>query len=89
MYRKELTVIGGLMGEAKGECMYDDYYKAVQTLTDEAFFGNYLIALFQGSTTFDVILDLCDPKSSFTFDDYIKNVLPSYLKEFRKKMEEA
>ena len=45
MYRPELTIIGGVIGEESGLMKCDDYIEAVNKLSDDEFVGNYLISV--------------------------------------------
>ena len=42
MYRPELTIIGGVIGEESGLMKCDDYIEAINKLSDDEFVGNYL-----------------------------------------------
>ena len=42
MYRPELTIIGGVIGEENGVIKCDDYIEAMNKLSDDEFVGNYL-----------------------------------------------
>lgn len=44
MYRPELTIIGGVIGEENGLINCDDYIEAMNKLSDDEFVGNYLTA---------------------------------------------
>ena len=44
MYRPELTIIGGVIGEENGVIKCDDYIEAMNKLSDDEFVGNYLTA---------------------------------------------
>ncbi len=45
MYRPELTIIGGVIGEENGLMKCDDYIEAINKLSDDEFVGNYLTAV--------------------------------------------
>ena len=45
MYRPELTIIGGVIGEENGLMKCDDYIEAINKLSDDEFVGNYLISV--------------------------------------------
>ena len=45
MYRPELTIIGGVIGEENGLIKCDDYIEAMNKLSDDEFIGNYLSAV--------------------------------------------
>ena len=45
MYRPELTIIGGVIGEENGFIKCDDYIEAMNKLSDDEFVGNYLVAV--------------------------------------------
>ena len=42
MYRPELTIINGVIGEENGVMICDDYIEAINKLSDDEFVGNYL-----------------------------------------------
>ena len=44
MYRPELTIINGVIGEENGVMICDDYIEAMNKLSDDEFVGNYLTA---------------------------------------------
>ena len=44
MYRPELTIIGGVIGEENGLMKCDDYIEAINKLSDDEFVGSYLTA---------------------------------------------
>ena len=44
MYRLELTIINGVIGEENGVMICDDYIEAMNKLSDDEFVGNYLTA---------------------------------------------
>lgn len=44
MYRPELTIIDGVIGEENGLIKCDDYIEAMNKLSDVEFVGNYLTA---------------------------------------------
>lgn len=44
MYRPELTIIDGVIGEENGLMKCDDYIEAMNKLSDVEFVGNYLTA---------------------------------------------
>ena len=44
MYRPELTIIGGVIGEESGLMKCDDYIETINKLSDDEFVGNYLSA---------------------------------------------
>ena len=45
MYRPELTIIGGVIGEENGFIKCDDYIEAMNKLSDDEFVGNYLVSV--------------------------------------------
>ena len=45
MYRPELTIINGIIGEENGVMICDDYIEAINKLSDDEFVGNYLTAV--------------------------------------------
>ena len=45
MYRPEVTIIGGVIGEEKGLMKCDDYIEAINKLSDDEFVDNYLISI--------------------------------------------
>ena len=45
MYRPELTIIGGVIGEENGLIKCDDYIEAMNKLSDDEFVGNYLTSV--------------------------------------------
>ena len=45
MYRLELTIINGVIGEENGLMKCDDYIEAMNKLSDDEFVGNYLISV--------------------------------------------
>ena len=44
MYRPELTIIGGVIGEENGLINCDDYIEAINKLSDDEFADCYLLA---------------------------------------------
>ena len=44
MYRQELTIINGVIGEENGLMICDDYIEAMNKLSDDEFADSYLIA---------------------------------------------
>ena len=44
MYRPELTIIGGVIGEENGLMKCDDYIEAINKLSDDEFADTYLLA---------------------------------------------
>ena len=44
MYRPELTIIGGVIGEENGLMKCDDYIEAINKLSDDEFADCYLLA---------------------------------------------
>ena len=44
MYRPELTIINGVIGEENGVIKCDDYIEVMNKLSDDEFVGNYLAA---------------------------------------------
>lgn len=44
MYRPELTIINGVIGEENGVMICDDYIKAMNKLSDDEFADCYLLA---------------------------------------------
>ena len=44
MYRPELTIIGGVIGEENGVMICDDYIEATNKLSDDEFADCYLLA---------------------------------------------
>ena len=44
MYRPELTIIGGVIGEENGLIKCDDYIEAINKLSDDEFADCYLLA---------------------------------------------
>lgn len=47
MYRPELTIIGGVLGEERGLISCDDYIEVMDKVSDDAFAGNYFAAMLQ------------------------------------------
>ena len=83
MFRKELTIFGGIVGEHFGLLEFDEYIRFMNELTEDEFEGNYLQNI-SNEMYYDFTKKLVD--GEITFIEYVEEVNEAFTERFVEEM---